>query len=64
MSDGWKWCSSRALTAVVRVENDRIVESWSPITKRFTGQPFVNLLRWMNRQGGLVVQTINIDTEE
>jgi hypothetical protein len=60
----WRWLSSRALTAVVRVEDGRVVESWSPITRRFVGQPYGNLLRWMNRQGGLINKPINIDTED
>lgn len=63
MSD-WRWLSSTALTTVVRVENGRIVESWSPITKCFVGQPFVSLMRWMNRQGGLIVKPISIDEED
>lgn len=61
MTNGWHWCSSRALTVIVRVQANRVVES-PPITRKFIGQPFVNLLRWMNRQGGLTVQTIHITT--
>lgn len=48
------WLSSRRLTTTVTVSPSGLVIESAPITHRFVGQPFNNLVRWMSRQGGLL----------
>lgn len=48
---GWVWISNPKMTVAVRLDTEgRIVEG-APIVRKFTGQPFANLFRWMNRMG-------------
>lgn len=50
----WWWVSSRRMTFDVEVTDGRIVDA-APIARKFIQQSFSNLLRWMERQGGLRV---------
>lgn len=45
--ESW-WVSNRVMTFGVTVENGIIIET-APIARKFIGQPFDNLERWMMR---------------
>ena len=64
-TDGWSdyWLSSRAMTIVVRVEGGRVVDT-PPIARKFIGQPFANLVRWMLGQGDLLWHRYSVEPEE
>ena len=47
------WFSSRSMT-VLALGKDGVIWGGAPIIKRFRGQPFGNLERWMRRQGGFL----------
>lgn len=54
----WVWVSNPRMTVAVRLdEQGRIVES-APIVRKFIGQPFSNLFRWMNSMGRTVAETL------
>lgn len=42
------WVSSSSATAMVEVDPGGIIVWTAPIWKRFCGQPFENLRRWLN----------------
>ena len=44
------WLSSERLTVWVS-ESYGVIEEAAPVVKRFIGQPMVNLVRWMQKQG-------------
>lgn len=48
------WASTNKMTFDVEVKEKIIINS-APIGKKFIGQRFENLLRWMKKQGGLKV---------
>ena len=50
MTTSW-WLSSETMTVQVDEENDVVVDA-APIVRKFIGQPMINLVRWMKRQGG------------
>lgn len=54
----WHWVSSEKMTFACLVENDTIIYG-APIIRKFIGQPFNNLLRWMDKQGGLKYEVMN-----
>jgi hypothetical protein len=56
VKDGWWTLSSEALSAVVHVQDGTIDRVWSPIARKFIGQPVANMVRWMERQGGFWMQ--------
>jgi hypothetical protein len=58
---GTYWISSVKMTFSVEVE-DNVITDAAPIAKRFVGQPFENLYRWMNAQGGLRLERIRETT--
>jgi hypothetical protein len=49
------WVSSNKMTFEVVVDDREIVVDVAPIARKFVGQPFSNLRRWMAKQGGLEV---------
>jgi len=46
-----RWISNEFATFIVETEDGIIVDT-APIAKRFKGQPWMNLLHWMNSKGG------------
>lgn len=56
------WVSSKRMTGLVTVSDGRIV--WTPpIWRKFEGQSFGNLTRWLERQGGLKVEVLKEDDD-
>jgi len=49
------WVSSKKMTFEVVVDDREIVVDVAPIARKFLGQPFSNLRRWLGKQGGLIV---------
>lgn len=49
------WVSSEKMTFGVKTV-DNIITDAAPIGKKFIGQHFINLLKWMKKQGGLKVE--------
>ena len=49
------WVSSKKMTFEVTVSLDGIIVDAAPIARKFIGQRFINLRRWMAKQGGLEV---------
>ena len=47
------WLSSNKMTVIVDIDDDGIIVYGSPIVRKFRGQPLVNLVNWLDRQGGL-----------
>ena len=45
------WVSNPRMTFWVRTHDEVIIDA-APIARRFVGQPFRNLVRWMRRIGG------------
>lgn len=54
----WYYMSSRKMTIAILCENGRIVYS-PPIVRRFIGQELVNLVGWMEKQGGFYYTPID-----
>lgn len=52
-TDGDWWLSTVRMTFWAKVEGGRIVQS-APIARKFIGQPAANLIRWLEKQGGLL----------
>ena len=48
------WLSTERMTIIATVQNDRITGG-SPVIVKFIGQPFVRLINWLEKQGGLIV---------
>ena len=58
-----RWISNEFATFTVDTE-DGIIVNAAPIARRFKGQPFVNLLWWMQKKGGVtVVKTLEKKNE-
>jgi len=49
------WLSSNKMTVIVDIDDDGIIVYGSPIVRKFLGQPLLNLIGWMERQGGLLL---------
>lgn len=50
MVQSYRWVSSRLMTVKVVVDDDTdIIVEAAPIVRKFVGQPFSNLARWMKR---------------
>ncbi len=49
------WVSSSRITILVKVGIDNLILDTPPIARKFIGQRFENLIKWMARQGGLRV---------
>lgn len=58
MKTEFYWLSSKAMTVGVRLEDGRIAAANPPIVRRFIGQPFANLVRWMRGQGGFRMERL------
>lgn len=59
----WYWVSSRRMTVGVAVDysncgRGRVCVA-PPIVKRFIGQPFGNLIDWMERQSGFRMELLS-----
>ena len=46
------WLSNRTFTVLVVVDNDGVITSTAPITRRFVGQEFMSLVRWSRSKFG------------
>ena len=71
-SEKWKakemirrwYLSSRVMTVYVETEGEEnVIEYTATITKRFTGQPLRNLVRWMKKQGGFKYKELTREGE-
>jgi hypothetical protein len=49
---GRYWCSCDKFTVAVEVDDQGIIVATAPMVRRFRGQRFTNLLRWMEGLGG------------
>lgn len=49
------WVSSNRITILVEVGIDNLIRDAPPIARKFIGQRFENLIKWMAKQGGLRV---------
>jgi len=52
------WLSSLKMTVVVSVDNDEVIQTASPIVRKFIGQTLNQLVNWMGKQGGLRVEKL------
>lgn len=52
------WISSNKMTVGVVTTEDLIITQAAPIVRKFTGQYLGDLLRWMEKQGGLQYKEI------
>lgn len=57
------WVSAPQATCQVNVDDGRIVMT-APVWRKFIGQPFANLRRWLERNGGPVWVEHMENTEE
>lgn len=46
------WLSTERMTFLAELDEQGMVVDAAPIARRFVGQPFGNLRRWLRRQGG------------
>lgn len=46
----WFWFSTTRMTVAVEVNADLVIVNSPPITRKFVGQPVVNLRNWLMRQ--------------
>jgi len=46
------YVSSNKITIAVDVDSEGTIIKTAPVAKKFIGQPFKNLERWMVKQGG------------
>lgn len=53
------WISSLRMTVGVTVNNAGVIVDAAPVVRKFIGQPFKNLTRWMEQQGGLRVEELS-----
>jgi hypothetical protein len=51
------------MTVCVDVVAGKIVEG-PPIVKKFKGQPKINLVRWMRKQGGFMSSQIDLKIDD
>lgn len=47
------WMSSKKMTVFCTIDDKCKIVSCSPIVKKFIGQDFSNLIKWMDKHGGL-----------
>ena len=52
------WVSSKRMTVWVQVNSMGEITDTAPVIRKFIGQPFDNLIGWMERQGGLKYEVI------
>ena len=57
------WMSSQAMTIAVTTDDNKIITKTPPIARKFIGQPLINLANWMNTQGYLRVEQMDIDED-
>lgn len=50
------WLSTKRMTVLARIDEHGVVRAGAPIIRRFVGQPFLNLRRWLERQGEFRMQ--------
>ena len=53
MADRVWWVSNKRMTVGVVTTDELVIKHAAPIVRKFTGQYLGDLLRWMERQGGL-----------
>lgn len=53
MTDKVWWVSSKKMTVGIVTTDKLVIKHAAPIVRKFTGQYLEDLLRWMERQGGL-----------
>jgi len=49
------------MTVMVKTGEDRRIVEAAPIVRNFVGQPLDNLVRWMDRKGGVDVMLLRSD---
>jgi len=54
------WISCNKFTVQVDTDENFIIKNAAPIVKVFIGQPFLNLIRWSRKFGGLYYEEIKI----
>lgn len=47
------WLSNIAMTVKVVVDHRGIIVDAAPIVRKFVGQPFENVCKWMNKRSGM-----------
>lgn len=52
------WLSTQNMTVFAEIDANGKITNASPIVRRFVGQAFLNLKRWLERQGGLRCEKI------
>ncbi len=57
-----RWLSSVKMTIYVRTDSGTVVHA-APIARKFIGQPYGNLIRWMQKQGGFKEAILPIQKE-
>ena len=58
------WISSQRITIGVEVNSQGIIVQTAPIANKFREQPLKDLVRWMNKQGGLKIERLTMNTSE
>lgn len=56
MKTNW-WLSTVKMTFWCEITNGRITDT-APIARKFIGQPYGNLVRWLADQGGFMCEQI------
>ena len=56
------WLSSHKMTVRVVTNLSGKIVSTAPIVRRFINQPISNLLTWMSKQGGLLMEVLSEDS--
>lgn len=57
------WASTKQATGLILVENGKITRT-PPIWKKFVGQPASNILNWLQKQPGCIIQEVDGDEED
>ena len=52
------WLSSKKMTIFADVDADHMIIDTAPIARKFIKQPVINLVRWMEKQGGLRIERL------
>lgn len=57
------YLSSNKMAVGILTNNQNIIVDSPPITRKFIGQPLSNLVRWLEKQGGLTKYLIQSNIE-
>lgn len=52
------WLSSHKMTVSVDIDGHGFIVDGAPVIQKFKGQPFGNLVRWMQKQGGFKMEQL------